>query len=79
MHGRAGCTGMTFQEQIGRALKASGMSRFELSRRSGVAYSVIHRLLAGQNDVTLRTAERLCRVLGLGLTPIRKSGNRPKE
>jgi len=70
---------MTFQAQIGRALKASGMTRFELSRRSGVAYSVIHRLLAGQNDVTLRTAERLCRVLGLDLAPIRKSGKRPKE
>lgn len=79
MHRRVDSTVMTFQEQIGRALKTSGMTRFELSRRSGVAYSVIHRFLAGQNDVNLRTAERLCRVLGLGLTPLRKSGKRPKE
>ncbi len=79
MHRRAGCTVMTFQEQIGRALQTSGMSRFELSRQSGVAYSVIHRFLAGQNDVNLRTAERLCRVLNLGLAPVRKSKKRPKE
>lgn len=53
--------------EIRRALKASGMSRFELSKRSGVSYSVIHRFIGEERDLTLRTASRLAGVLGLEL------------
>lgn len=54
------------------AFNASGMSRFELSRRCGVSYSVIHRFIAEERDLTLRTASRLSNVLGLELKPKRK-------
>ena len=49
------------------AFKASGMTRFELSKRSGVSYSVVHRFIGDDRDVTLRTASRLATVLGLRL------------
>ena len=54
------------------AFKASGMSRFELAKRSGVSYSVIHRFFGGGRDLTLRTASRIADVLGMELRPKRK-------
>jgi ribosome-binding protein aMBF1 (putative translation factor) len=61
-----------FAKEFREALKASRMSRFELSNRSGVAYSVIHRFFGGERDLTLRTASKLADVLGLELKPKRK-------
>lgn len=49
------------------AFESSDMNRLELSRRSGLAYSVIHRFIAGERDLTLRTASKLANVLGLRL------------
>ena len=54
------------------ALAAADMSRFELSKRSGVSYSVIHRFFGGDRDLTLRTASKLADVLGLELRPVRR-------
>lgn len=52
---------------IRAAFKASGMSRFELAKRSGVSYSVIHRFIGSERDLTLGTASKLADVLGLRL------------
>jgi ribosome-binding protein aMBF1 (putative translation factor) len=49
------------------AFKASGMSRFELSKKSRVSYSAIHRFIGGERDLTLGTASKLANVLGLEL------------
>lgn len=54
------------------AFEASDMNRLELSRRSGVSYSVVHRFIAGERDLTLGTASKLAGVLGLELKPKRK-------
>lgn len=48
----------------------SGLSRFELARRSDVSYSVVHRFIAGERDITLGTASRLCDVLGVELRTV---------
>ena len=48
----------------------SGLSRFELARRSGVSYSVVHRFMAVERDITLGTASRLCDVLGVELRTV---------
>jgi len=49
------------------AFAASGMTRLALSKQTGVSYSVIHRFIAGERDLTLRTASKLADVLGLEL------------
>ena len=58
--------------ELRAAFKVSGMSRFALSKRSGVSYSVIHRFIGEERDLTLGTASKLATVLGLELHPKRK-------
>ena len=54
------------------AFKNSGLSRFAWARQAEVDYSVVHGFVAGSRDVTLRSASRMCGVLGLELRPKRK-------
>ena len=49
------------------AFRKSGLSRFAWARQAVVDYSAVHGFVAGQRDVTLATASKLCRVLGLEL------------
>ncbi len=59
-------------EQLRAAFEASGMSRFELCKRSGVSYSVVHRFIGGERDIRMETASRLADVLGVELRAKRK-------
>ena len=59
-------------DQLRSVFKKSGMSRFELARRAGISYSIVHRFVAADRDVALRTASRLADVLGLELRAKRK-------
>lgn len=59
-------------QQLREAFEASGLSRFELARQAGVSYAIVHRFIAGQRDVKLETASKLCAVLGLELRPVRR-------
>lgn len=56
-------------EQLRGAFAKSGLTRNALARQSGVSYAVVHRFIGGERDVTLATASRLCKVLGLVLRP----------
>ncbi|NDC38782.1 MAG: helix-turn-helix domain-containing protein [Proteobacteria bacterium] len=47
--------------------RASGLSGYKLSQLSGVPESTISRFLRGKIDLTLGTASRLCKVIGLEL------------
>ena len=58
--------------QIRAEFRRSGMSILELSKQSDVAYASVHGALKGTRDPVLATAERLCDVLGLELSPIRR-------
>lgn len=49
----------------------SGMSMLELSKRSGVRYSGVHRFVTGGGGVTLDVADKLVRALDLELVPRR--------
>jgi transcriptional regulator with XRE-family HTH domain len=55
--------GEQFGYSLDRQLKASGLSRRQLARRSGVDHSTISRLARGQRTPTLDTATKLARVL----------------
>ena len=56
--------------QLRAAFAESGLSRFELARRAGISYAIVHRFVGGDRDITLGTASKLCAVLGLELRSI---------
>ena len=57
----------TLRAAIRAAFEKSGLSRFEWARRADVDYSAVHGFVGGSRDMTLRSASRLCKVLGLEL------------
>ncbi len=59
-------------KQLLAAFRESGMTRYELSKRSGAPYAAIHGWVAGTRSLTLATASKVCKVLGLELGPKRK-------
>ena len=58
-------------DQLRAAFAESGMTRFELSKRSGVPYSSVHRFLGEGRDIAISTASKLCGVLELRLTRVK--------
>ncbi len=65
-------TRRTFADLIRATTEARSLTAYALARDSGVNSAVVGRFLKGQRDVTLATAERLCRALGLELRPTRR-------
>ena len=59
---------MTIGERLKRLREIKGLSQNELAKRSGVHRPTISELEAGrQQDVTVETARRLARALGVSL------------
>ncbi|MGD2109735.1 MAG: helix-turn-helix transcriptional regulator [Phycisphaerae bacterium] len=59
--------------QLRAAFAESGLSRFELARRAGVSYAIVHRWVGGDRDITIGTASKLAGVLGLELRPVKRA------
>lgn len=65
-------------EQLRRAYKESGLSLRRVSIQSEVPYASVHGIfMETRNDITLRNAARICEVLGLEFSPMRR--NKGKE
>ena len=70
-------------DDIRKTIRDSGMSRYAISRLSGVPESVFSRFMNGECSITLTTLEKLAPVLGLRITTTTKkrpsdSGHRTK-
>ena len=59
-------------EQLKAAIGKSGLSVYRLAKQAGVPQPVLWRFVKGQRDLTLSTASKVARVLGLELRPKRK-------
>jgi plasmid maintenance system antidote protein VapI len=57
----------TWAETLRWAIAARTQSSYELSKRTGVAASMINRFRAKERSLTLETAERLGRAVGVTL------------
>jgi plasmid maintenance system antidote protein VapI len=57
----------TIAETILKKIETSGVSQYRLAKESGVSTPVISRFVSGQRTLTIETADKLCRVLGLKL------------
>jgi transcriptional regulator with XRE-family HTH domain len=54
--------------QIREAIRGSGLSISELSRKCGVSQPQISRFVNGERTLTLPAAARVCETLGMRLT-----------
>lgn len=58
-------------EVLRAAIRDSGKSVYAVAKESGVAQPILHRFMAEERDLTLDTADVLCRYFSLRLTPIK--------
>jgi len=66
-------------DQLRRIIAESGLSRYELARRSGVEQSALSRFVNGQRGLTTESLDRLAEALGLELTVKRPARKRKKD
>jgi ribosome-binding protein aMBF1 (putative translation factor) len=60
-------------ENIRKAIKKSGLSRYRIAKDTGIDQSVLFRIV-NDGSCSIETADRLCRYLNLELKPKRKKG-----
>ena len=53
--------------QLRKAIKASGLTQYRIAKDTGVPQPVVNRFVNGERSITLETADKLCRYLGLKL------------
>ncbi len=58
------------EQQLRDAIQSSGLSLYQLGKKSGINDSQLSRFMRGERDLRLQNVVRLCRVLGLHLAPI---------
>ena len=57
------------------AIERDGRSLYAISKASGVVYQALHPFARGhRDDISLLTADRLCKALHLELRPIKGKG-----
>jgi hypothetical protein len=69
-------------ENIAKAIKESGKSRYQISKESGVAQAVLCRIVKGSGgrfSCGTKTVDILCKYLGLELTPKKQKQKRGKK
>ena len=57
----------TMPDLIRAAIRRDGRTIYRLSKDSGVNQAVLGRFMRGERDLNLRTADKVCRALGLQL------------
>ena len=60
------------QEQLRQAILDAGISRYRLSKLTGVTQAVISTFVNRKRSATMDTAAKLATALGLELTPMKK-------
>lgn len=67
-----------FNEQLRQAVMQSDLTRYQISKRTGIAQSVLSRFVHQGNGVSMDSIDKLCECLGLRLVaegkPKRKKG-----
>ena len=66
-------------DQVRDAIDGCGLSRYAISRATGVTQGALSRFMSGQRDMTLRTLERIAPMIGVSLRtkrPLRQRKDR---
>lgn len=62
----------SFDERIRKALRTDGRSLYRLAKDAGIDVAPLQRFMKADSTLRLPTAEKLCRVIGLDLCPVKK-------
>jgi transcriptional regulator with XRE-family HTH domain len=65
-------------EQIKAAIEASGMTRYQISKESGIAQSQLSRLMNDKQGMRVETLEQLADFLGLEIIVRKKRRQKDK-
>jgi predicted transcriptional regulator len=61
-----------FGDQLRRAVNECGMTRYQLSQKTGIPQSVLSRFIHGERGLAMDSISKLVDVLGLELRACRK-------
>ena len=61
------------EDQFREAIRTSGISRYRLSKLTGVSDGVLANFVNGKRSMTLTTAAKLAAALGLELRPAKQA------
>jgi len=70
IHSRKGS--LTIVDELREAILNSGQTEYRVSKESGVAQPILNRFLRGERGISLETAAKVARYLGLHLAPVRR-------
>ncbi len=56
-----------FSEQLRRAVRQSDLSRYRISKQTGIAQSVLSRFVNQGAGLSMESVDRLCECLGLSV------------
>lgn len=59
-------------EALRKAISGSGLTPYAIAKSAGMSPQIITRFLRGERGLSLVVIDRLCRVLGLELTPAKR-------
>jgi transcriptional regulator with XRE-family HTH domain len=65
-------TNPSLTEQLRDAIRSSGESLNQLSRRCGIGRDRLSRFVRGERDLTVRAAAKICAALDLELVKIKR-------
>ena len=65
----------TISEQIRRLIESSGMSRYEISMRTGIEQSALSRFMSGKRGLTTATLDRLGELFDLDVVQRGRKGS----
>lgn len=60
----------TLAETIRKKIQVSELSQYKIAKESGVDSGTLSRFVSGERSISIETADKLCRVLGLKLVDI---------
>ncbi len=67
------------KEQLKRACLQSGLTANALARQAGLGYPIVYEFMKAQRSITINSAAKLARVLGLELRPVRRGKQKTKR
>ena len=68
----------TFSEQLRQAIENSGLTRYQISKETGIHQSILGRFVHGEMGLAMETIDRLCEFLGLSISQQRKQRKKGK-
>jgi transcriptional regulator with XRE-family HTH domain len=63
-------------DQLRKIIRASGLSRYEIAKRTAVSEATLSRFMAGKSSITLDVIDALAEVLTLSIATNQKKESR---